>query len=201
MEKTNEINPIFNVGDCIVSKYDDIAFIESIDDKNYNLLCIDGFHEKLSIGYVNRNWHLWSIENDAKEGDVLIWEDGWACIFKRIHGIWFSSYCFIDCDGVFHEGYEEHEVDSAINGSVNIATKEQRNLFLTRMQDAGWSWNVEDKKIEPKSVELDELLSDLDKEMKDFITTDEFDRDSAIGGHYWAIAKHAFLLGLKNGKN
>ena len=198
MKKTNEINPIFNVGDCIVSKYDDIAFIESIDDKIYNLLCIDGFHEKLSIGYVNRNWHLWSIE-DAKDGDVLIWEDGWTCIFKCIHGIWFSSYCFIDCDGVFHKGYEEHEVDSTINGSVNIATKEQRNLFLTRMQDAGWYWNAEDKKIEPKNVELDELLSDLDKEMKDFITTDEFDRDSAIGGHYWAIAKHAFLLGVKHG--
>ena len=29
------------------------------------------------------------------------------------------------------------------------------------------------------------------------VTNDEFEKDSAIAGHYWAIAKHAFLLGLK----
>ena len=38
---------------------------------------------------------------------------------------------------------------------------------------------------------------DLDKDIKEFVTTDEFEKDSAIAGHYWAIAKHAFLLGLK----
>lgn len=38
---------------------------------------------------------------------------------------------------------------------------------------------------------------DLDKDIKEFVTTDEFEKDSAIAGYYWAIAKHAFLLGLK----
>lgn len=52
-----------------------------------------------------------------------------------------------------------------------------------------------DKKEE--NFDLEKALSDLDREIKDFVTTDEFERDSAIGGHYWAIAKHAFLLGLK----
>ena len=58
---------------------------------------------------------------------------------------------------------------------------------------------LESLKTKEVNVELDELLSDLDKEIKDFITTDEFDRESAIGGHYWAIAKHAFLLGIRHG--
>ena len=52
-----------------------------------------------------------------------------------------------------------------------------------------------DKKEE--NFDLEKVLSDLDKDIKEFVTTDEFEKDSAIAGHYWAIAKHAFLLGLK----
>lgn len=52
-----------------------------------------------------------------------------------------------------------------------------------------------DKKEE--NFDLEKALSDLDKDIKEFVTTDEFEKDSAIAGHYWVIAKHAFLLGLK----
>lgn len=48
-----------------------------------------------------------------------------------------------------------------------------------------------------ENFDLEKALSDLDREIKDFVTTDEFEKDSATAGHYWAIAKHAFLLGLK----
>lgn len=48
-----------------------------------------------------------------------------------------------------------------------------------------------------ENFDLEKALSDLDREIKDFVTTDEFEKDSAIAGHYWAIAKHAFLFGLK----
>ena len=51
--------------------------------------------------------------------------------------------------------------------------------------------------IKEENFDLEKALSDLDREIKDFVTTDEFERDSAIAGHYWTIAKHAFLLGLK----
>lgn len=54
--------------------------------------------------------------------------------------------------------------------------------------------------LETKEVDLEEALSDLDKDIKEFVTTEEFEKDSAIYGHYWAIAKHAFLLGLKTKK-
>lgn len=46
-------------------------------------------------------------------------------------------------------------------------------------------------------LDLEKALSDLDRKIKDFVTTEEFQKDSAIAGNYWAIAKHAFLLGLK----
>lgn len=51
--------------------------------------------------------------------------------------------------------------------------------------------------IEVKEINIDELLSDLDKDIKEFITTEEFERDSAVYGHFWVIAKHAFLFGLR----
>ena len=51
--------------------------------------------------------------------------------------------------------------------------------------------------LEVKEVDLDELLSNLDKDIKEFVTTQEFENDSAVYGHYWTIAKHAFLFGLK----
>lgn len=50
--------------------------------------------------------------------------------------------------------------------------------------------------LEVKDVNLEKALSDLDKDIKEFITTEEFERESETQGHYWIIAKHAFLLGL-----
>ena len=51
--------------------------------------------------------------------------------------------------------------------------------------------------LKTKEVDLEKALSDLDKDIKEFITTEEFERESETYGHYWAIAKHAFLLGLE----
>ena len=50
---------------------------------------------------------------------------------------------------------------------------------------------------EIKEVDLEKALSDLDKDIKEFVTTEEFENESTTAGHYWVIAKHAFLLGLK----
>ena len=85
---------------------------------------------------------------DAKDGDVIFYDDGWTCIFKRIHGIWFSSYCFITDDGEFHTGYERHAVDSIVNGNAHQATKEQRDRLFQKIKEAGYKWNPETKTLE-----------------------------------------------------
>ena len=98
----------------------------------------------------NRDWntfHPWTIQ-DAKDGDVIFYDDGWTCIFKRIHGIWYSSYCFITSDGEFYTAYERHAVDSTINGNAHPATKEQCNLLFQKMKEAGYKWNAETKTLE-----------------------------------------------------
>ena len=89
----------------------------------------------------------WTIQ-DAKDGDVIFYDDGWTCIFKCIHGIWYSSYCFITSDGEFHTSYEEHAVDSTINGNAHLATKEQRDFLFQKIKEAGYKWNLETKTLE-----------------------------------------------------
>ena len=85
----------------------------------------------------------------------------------------------------------------------NQLTKEQQLLWRKEIEQAvisGGDAGVElarDIRYADKKVDLEKALSDLDREIKDFVTSDEFEKDSVIAGHYWAIAKHAFLLGLK----
>ena len=88
----------------------------------------------------------WTIQ-DAKDGDVIFYDDGWTCIFKCIHGIWYSSYCFITSDGEFNTGYETHAVDSTINGRAHLATNKQRNLLFQKMKEAGYKWNPQTKTL------------------------------------------------------
>ena len=79
---------------------------------------------------------------------MIFYDDGWTCIFKRIHGICYSSYCFITRDGEFHTGCEKHSVDSTIKGNAQLATKEQRNLLFQKIKEAGYKWNPYTKTLE-----------------------------------------------------
>ena len=71
-----------------------------------------------------------------------------------------------------------------------------RGVYLSeRMKEDSYILSFIDT-IEVKEVDLERALSDLDKDIKKFITTEEFERESETCGHYWTIAKHAFLFGL-----
>lgn len=159
-ETVNKIEPKFKVGDWIVSNFNTVCYVESINEKNYHLRLNDGYHEKMSINYVDRNFHLWTIA-DAKDGDVIFYDDGWTCIFKNIHGIWYSSYCFITADGEFHTGYERHAVDAKLNGNANPATKEQRDILMKAMADAGYTFDFEKKELKKIEQKPDADFSDL----------------------------------------
>jgi hypothetical protein len=103
----------------------------------------------------------WTIKN-AKDGDVIFCDSGWTCIFKNIHGIWFSSYCFITDEGEFHTGYERHAVDSTVNGNGHPATKEQCDRLFQKIKEAGYKWNPETKtleKINPKFKVGDRIVN------------------------------------------
>ena len=118
------------------------------------------------------NFKLWTIQ-DAKDGDVIFYDEGWICIFKCIHGIWYSSYCFVTDDGEFHTGYERHAIDSTIHGNAHPATKEQRDILMKAMNDAGYKWNTETKtlgkliesKFDPKTLQPFDKVLVRDKDL------------------------------------
>ena len=137
------VEPKFKVGDWIVcGKL--VTQITSIENDGYT---------NSDQGFISfetaKKFHLWTIK-DAKDGDVIFYDDGWTCIFKNIHGIWYSSYCFITADGEFYTGYERHAVDAKLNGNANPATKEQRDLLFQKMKEAGYEWDSEKKELKKK---------------------------------------------------
>ena len=146
----HKVGPKFKVGDWVASDYNNVAYIESISETKYNLRCKDGYHEKISIEYIDRCWHLWSLK-DAKPGDVIA-EDpierhpsSFVAIYKKQNEEdfdTFDSYCFVGFDGKFYEGEYGHSSED-----IHPATKEQRELLFEKMHEAEYMWNAEKKEL------------------------------------------------------
>ena len=137
-----QVQPKFKVGDTIQYKDNTYKIIGIHYDTQHYL--VDGG----TIGFAVQDcYHLWTIA-DAKDGDVLATDNGWACIFQAFDGWTFSSYCFMDSKNWFCEfGSEVHTTDSRINGNIHPATKVQRDLFFKRMREAGYQWNPGKKEL------------------------------------------------------
>ena len=93
------------------------------------------------------NFKLWTIE-DAKNGDVLAWDDS-KCIalFKNIYDEEsFNSHGYVGhCTGTFKSRLTYHVIEDA-----HPATKEQRDLLFAKMHEAGYEWDAEKKELKSK---------------------------------------------------
>ena len=147
-KSADKIEPKFKIGDWVVNKFGDSWQIDILDKKNYRVSDGKGNYNYFPISKQDE-MHLWTIQ-DVRDGDVIFYDEGWICIFKCIHGIWYSSYCFITDDGEFHTGYERHAVDSTIHGNAHPATKEQRDALMKAINDAGYEWDSEKKELKKK---------------------------------------------------
>lgn len=151
--KELELPHKFKVEDWVVfnNSHNSIYQISEIRDSYYMLTHTHGGSMSLSFSQ-GKLIRPWTIE-DAKDGDVLATDNGWACIFKAFDGWTFSSYCFMDSQNWFCEfGSEVHTPDSRINGNIHPATKEQRDLLFAKMKEAGYEWDAGKKvlkKIQP----------------------------------------------------
>ena len=65
------------------------------------------------------------------------------------------------------------------------------------MREADWSWNVNSKELETGGKNVVIFSNDKKKVEQETV---EFEKDSTIVEHYWAIVKRAFLRGFKYGK-
>ena len=156
VDNANKVGPKFKVGDFIADYYCRGRIVKITDD-SYLLDTGQGIPFSCEP-----NAHLWTIK-DAKEGDVVVDKsDGTIGIFQSIGhhpdggSCNDSSYCFLHCrydDGFF---YADFEHGNTINSDDLIpATKEQRDLLFTKMKEAGYKWDENEKelkKIEQKST-------------------------------------------------
>ena len=172
----DKVEPNFNVGDWVVYCNDDVDLITGIEENGY---CIN------NSGYIPficaSDIRLWTIQ-DAKDGDVLAWDDS-KCIalFKNIYDEdSFNSYGFVGgCTGTFGSRQSYHDIEGA-----HPATKEQRDLLFHKMHEAGYEWDAENKeliKIEHKTAwsekyneHVNSLLKRLDGLCRKEFTTTRF---------------------------
>ena len=172
---TDKVESNFKVGDWVVY-FDDVDLITGIEENGY---CIN------NSGHIPficaSDIRLWTIQ-DAKDGDVLAWDDS-KCIalFKNIYDEdSFNSYGFVGCcTGTFESRQSYHDIEGA-----HPATKEQRDLLFQKMHEAGYEWDAENKELikieqypawsEKDNEHVNSLLKRLDGLCRKEFTTTRF---------------------------
>jgi len=153
---TEKAEPKFHEGDWVIDKqgtaHKIAKVVEIVTNHTYGYDIVGG-------GYFNENIEgvrLWTIE-DAKDGDVLAWDDNKCiAIFKDIYDeeSFESHGCVGHLTGIFEPKQFYHDIEGA-----HPATKEQRDTLKKAMADAGWEFDIETKvlnRIEQEPTEKQE---------------------------------------------
>lgn len=124
----------------------------SVDNLDYTLQNQFGEYVDDTIDYVNKAFHLWTI-NDAKDGDVLFHSDSASngiFIFNKIlqRGTTQKVICYCYCDS--EDGFclgENHTCCWTDSKILHPATKEQRDILFQKIKEAGYEWVSETKTL------------------------------------------------------
>ena len=144
-----ENKPKFKVGDWVVNNTTlNLCHILKVEHGQY--ICSDCSFPITK----EKEYHLWTIQ-DAKDGDVLVDVYGNIGIFEKHDDFDWTSYCSLGCNGGFRCFRVEHENDKAYP-----ATKEQRDLLFSKMEEARYMWDSEKKEL--KNIEQNSAWSEED---------------------------------------
>lgn len=147
--------PKFKVGDWIACEGLNTALIVNVVDDKYEVEFIDGNKGFPHIDYIDRLFHLWTIQ-DAEDGDI-IYVDNTVDKFTSIkivselenEKLW--EYCNVWSNW---ENLEYWEFDP-IRGFTYLslhdfhpATKKQRDLLFQKIKESGYEWNTETKELD-----------------------------------------------------
>lgn len=150
------VGPKFHKGDWITCEELNTAKILSINVDKYEVEFIDGNKGFLHIDYVDRNFHLWTIQ-DAKDGDVLTinWYGGYnywekIIIFKKYHNkdrrVEGYGNTFKNGKLAFNE--EVPFYSKTWTSNLHPANKEHCELLFQKIKEAGYRWNEETNILE-----------------------------------------------------
>ena len=152
----DKIEPMFKVGDWVVDNCGYVWKIEGILNQFYILEGVEGGESRPTIEWVNKTFHLWTIQ-DAKDGDVLIASDDSVFIYAGSTDRHAQFYIALSKYGDFNtEGGNWED-----KNCVKPATKEQRDTLMKAMADAGWKFDFEKKELKKIHV-IDEGKAEMD---------------------------------------
>lgn len=189
----DKVEPKFKVGDYVVDNCGYVWRIEGIINQFYILEGIDGGESRPTIEWVNKTFHLWTIQ-DAKDGDVLVHGsfmfDDFIFIYDNTSIL--QAYCyysneinrFIIEDRGHHCPWNMQE--------VTPASKEQRDKFEKAMAESGYEFDFDKKELKKieqnpeyaQLTEFEEAIKDMMNDYRDAIgdsdaTTEEVKKHSA----------------------
>ncbi|HAH18938.1 MAG TPA: hypothetical protein DCL29_08040 [Eubacterium sp.] len=144
----------FKLGEWVATNFNNHYFtqITSVEDTGYETNNPEGF-----IRFKDeKDFHIWSIQ-DAKVGDVLATDKSVFIYAKVLYGKPYA-YCGVDKFGVFKDNCLEHDWTNSVD-NIHPATKEQRDLLLSKMKEAGYEWDTDKKEL--KKIKNSPMLSDF----------------------------------------
>ena len=133
-KSVDKIESKFHEGDWVVTDKGDTVQIGTVNNDYYTI----GNGMLFSMPYVDTSWHLWTIE-DAKDGDVLCFNDRIIAIFKYLYNnSLFYSYChcYVGSEGLLVSNDETPD-RWGIEG-FQPATKTQSDILFARMKEYGY---------------------------------------------------------------
>ena len=114
--------------------------------KLFDALKVKGYKWNADTKTLEKLIEPWTIQ-DAKNGDVLAFDDETIVIFKDLYNkTSFHSYCHIE-EGIFTISKEDMP-DWWQGRGFYPATEEQRTLLFQKIKEAGYHWNAETKTLE-----------------------------------------------------
>ena len=161
---TDKVESKFHEGEWITNGNYTWKIVE-VKPLDYILQSQDGNIVDDTISYIDKHFHLWSI-NNAKDGDVLMTTKTRNCPFIYRKTSYKNNlayyYVGIDGNGDLARAYPKkmlHHFGPTSN--VTPATKEQRDTLFARIKKAGYEWDSEKKelkKIESKKLDVDKMI-------------------------------------------
>jgi hypothetical protein len=150
----DKVEPKFHEGDWIVHHgTENVYQVVALIDNQYQLKYGDNYTTQYCID-VDRCARLYDVTKDAKDGDVLVNQNGeMPFIFKECKNNYIYCYCgYTNRKDIFFDRFVDSEGEelhwlNLYHEQAYPATKEQRDQLEKAMTDAGYEWSNKDRKL------------------------------------------------------
>lgn len=158
----DKVEPKFKVGDWITNSIETVQITGYDIDYGYQV-DYKGNLQHRDTDIIEKEYHLWTIQ-DAKDGDVLYTTCGGKNKMIFIYnGIDIDSVCCYCLYSITNIEYKMFNTVCVIKSDICPATKEQRDILMKAIADAGYEWDFEVKEL--NKIEKKPSCSEKEKQL------------------------------------